>query len=138
MLKIAYSPVYSYTLPEKHRFPMVKYELLPEQLLYEGTIKEEQFFHPTQLSREQLLLTHSEEYLDKLDSLTLSKREIRDIGFPIRKDLIERGKYISMGTFQCAEYAAQYGVSMNVAGGCLLYTSPSPRDQRGSRMPSSA
>ena len=23
-------------------------------------------------------------------------------------------------------------------GGCLLYTSPSPRDQRGSRMPSSA
>ena len=25
-----------------------------------------------------------------------------------------------------------------VAKGCLLYTSPSPRDQRGSRMPSSA
>ncbi len=117
MLKIAYSPVYSYTLPEKHRFPMIKYELLPEQLLYEGTITEEQFFHPSQLTRQQLLLTHSAEYLDKLDSLTLSKREIRDIGFPIRKDLIERGKYISMGTFQCAEYAAQYGISMNVAGG---------------------
>ena len=26
----------------------------------------------------------------------------------------------------------------NVAGACLLYTSPSPRDQRGPRMPSSA
>ena len=26
----------------------------------------------------------------------------------------------------------------NYANGCLLYTSPSPRDQRGSRMPSSA
>ena len=25
-----------------------------------------------------------------------------------------------------------------IAKGCLLYTSPSPRDQRGSRMPSSA
>ena len=25
-----------------------------------------------------------------------------------------------------------------LGGGCLLYTSPSPRDQRGSRMPSSA
>ena len=25
-----------------------------------------------------------------------------------------------------------------LVGGCLLYTSPSPRDQRGSRMPSSA
>ena len=28
--------------------------------------------------------------------------------------------------------------ALNNAGGCLLYTSPSPRDQRGSRMPSSA
>ena len=27
---------------------------------------------------------------------------------------------------------------LEVQGGCLLYTSPSPRDQRGSRMPSSA
>ena len=26
----------------------------------------------------------------------------------------------------------------NMVGDCLLYTSPSPRDQRGSRMPSSA
>ena len=28
--------------------------------------------------------------------------------------------------------------SVEVLGSCLLYTSPSPRDQRGSRMPSSA
>ena len=28
--------------------------------------------------------------------------------------------------------------AMDYAMGCLLYTSPSPRDQRGSRMPSSA
>ena len=28
--------------------------------------------------------------------------------------------------------------AMALSGGCLLYTSPSPRDQRGSRMPSSA
>ena len=30
------------------------------------------------------------------------------------------------------------GLSGGLAGVCLLYTSPSPRDQRGSRMPSSA
>ena len=29
-------------------------------------------------------------------------------------------------------------VVMDKSYGCLLYTSPSPRDQRGSRMPSSA
>ena len=32
---------------------------------------------------------------------------------------------------------AAFGVAANIIG-CLLYTSPSPRDQRGSRMPSSA
>ena len=30
------------------------------------------------------------------------------------------------------------GLVGGVTGRCLLYTSPSPRDQRGSRMPSSA
>ena len=30
------------------------------------------------------------------------------------------------------------GVAEKIFYGCLLYTSPSPRDQRGSRMPSSA
>ena len=33
---------------------------------------------------------------------------------------------------------ARLGASVGVPGNCLLYTSPSPRDQRGSRMPSSA
>ena len=31
-----------------------------------------------------------------------------------------------------------YGEAIEFANACLLYTSPSPRDQRGSRMPSSA
>ena len=36
-------------------------------------------------------------------------------------------------------FARTLGLDMDVAlGSCLLYTSPSPRDQRGARMPSSA
>ena len=34
--------------------------------------------------------------------------------------------------------AARYGTLDDAYNCCLLYTSPSPRDQRGSRMPSSA
>ncbi len=117
MLKVAFSKVYKYELPEGHRFPMMKYDLLPEQLLYEGTLEEDNFFQPAQLSREQILLTHTKEYLDKLENLTLSRKEERNIGFPIRKDLIERGKYISHGTYECAKYALTHGVSMNIAGG---------------------
>ncbi len=117
MLKIAFSEVYKYSLPEGHRFPMEKYELLPEQLLYEGTVKPENFFEPDKLTTEKLLLTHTSEYLSKLENLTLSRKEERNIGFPVRKDLIERGKVIANGTFQCAKFALQYGVAMNIAGG---------------------
>lgn len=31
MLKIAWSPIYAHPLPKGHRFPMIKYELLPQQ-----------------------------------------------------------------------------------------------------------
>ncbi|MCU0336217.1 MAG: hypothetical protein MUF62_14455 [Chitinophagaceae bacterium] len=38
MLRIAYDPIYAHPLPEGHRFPMLKYELIPGQLLHEGSI----------------------------------------------------------------------------------------------------
>ena len=117
MLKIAYSKVYKYSLPEGHRFPMVKYELIPEQLLYEGTVNEENFFHPEPLDEACILRTHELEYWEKLKNLTLNAKEIRKIGFPLSKALVDRGKHISNGTLECARYAFEYGVAMNIAGG---------------------
>lgn len=117
MLKIAYAPIYKYQLPEGHRFPMVKYELLPEQLLYEGTVRESQFFAPDFLAEDVLLLTHSEDYWDKLQNQKLSRKEERAIGFPMRPDLVHRGRFIAQGTIQCALFAQQYGVALNIAGG---------------------
>src|SRR5690606_38200694 len=117
MIKIAFSQIYVYQLPEGHRFPMEKYELLPEQLIREGTISEHQLFRPQPLSSEELLLTHSGEYYRKLENLDLSAKEIRNIGFPVRRELVERGKVISSGTYQCALFAIQNGVSLNIAGG---------------------
>jgi len=117
MLKIAFSPIYKYQLPDGHRFPMIKYELIPEQLIYEGTITEDQFFHPQQLSEENILLTHDVEYWQKLQSLSLSTKEIRKIGFPVTKNLVDRGRYIAQGTIDCTLFAMQYGCAMNVAGG---------------------
>jgi acetoin utilization deacetylase AcuC-like enzyme len=96
---------------------MDKYELLPQQLVHEGTITEENFFQPEPLGDEQILLTHTAEYLNKLNNNSLSRKEQRAIGFPIRPELISRGKHIANGTLQCARYAMQHGVAMNIAGG---------------------
>lgn len=117
MLKIAYSPIYKYELPEGHRFPMMKYELIPEQLVYEGTVTKDQFFHPKALDEAVILKTHRAEYWQKLKTLQLTRKEIRAIGFPLSERLVQRGRHIAQGTIDCALFAQQYGVAMNVAGG---------------------
>jgi acetoin utilization deacetylase AcuC-like enzyme len=117
MLKIAFSSVYKYDLPEGHRFPMEKYDLLPQQLLYEETVTEASFFEPEALLDIDILRTHSKEYLDKLNFLTLDRKEIRNIGFPVSEKLISRGKIIAGGTLQCAYEAMSSGVALNIAGG---------------------
>lgn len=96
---------------------MDKYELLPEQLLHEGTLNEINFFHPELLPEEILLWTHKSEYWDKLQNQTLTRKEITRIGFPMSEKLIIRSRHISMGTTMCAKYAMEHGISMNIAGG---------------------
>jgi acetoin utilization deacetylase AcuC-like enzyme len=117
MLKIAWSEIYAHPLPAGHRFPMQKYALLPEQLIYEGTVKPENFFRPTLMPEELILTTHEAEYWQKLKNLNLSKAEIRATGFPLSQALIDREVVIAQGTIECAKYAQQYGVAMNVSGG---------------------
>lgn len=116
-MKVAFSEIYAYQLPEGHRFPMVKYELLSQQLLLENVVDEKDFFEPASCSDDIILLTHSPVYLSKLKSLSLSRKEERKIGFPVRHDLITRGRVIAHGTIECALYALEGGVALNIAGG---------------------
>lgn len=117
MLKVAFSPIFLYQVPEKHRFPMQKYRLIPERLVEEGTLSEDNFFAPSKVSEQEILTTHTAEYWDKLKTQTLSRKEARAIGFEMTPELVERGRYIAHATYECALYAKQYGVSLNVAGG---------------------
>ncbi len=117
MLKIAFSSCYSHALPEGHRFPMEKYALLPEQLLYEGTVKESNFFEPTFLDEQWILNTHQPDYFSKLKNLELTKQEIRATGFPLSQELIEREIKIAGGSVQAALFALEYGIALNIAGG---------------------
>jgi acetoin utilization deacetylase AcuC-like enzyme len=117
MMYIAYDPLFAHPLPEGHRFPMAKYELIPGQLLYEGTIAPENLFVPGLCPEETLLLTHHPDYLDKLFRQTLSEKEQRRIGFPQSPALTSRERMITQGTLECCLYAQDHGISLNVAGG---------------------
>jgi len=117
MLKIAWSKEYIHPLPEGHRFPMVKYELIPGQLIYEGTISESNLFSPLAIDPFFVELTHDPVYFQKLKEGTLSLSEIRRTGFPYSHSLVLREEIIVQGTLQTADYALENGISMNVAGG---------------------
>mgnify|MGYP001379721460 FL=1 len=117
MLKIAYHPIYKHPLPEGHRFPMAKYELLPEQLLHEGTCTKAHFFEPEIPNDKFILAVHDPEYYYDLVNITLDQRAARKIGFPLSETLVEREVIIADGSMKAAVYALKHGIAMNIAGG---------------------
>lgn len=117
MLKIAHSPLFNHPVPDKHRFPMQKYDEIPKRLLAEGTITHEQIFLPKSLSEAEILTTHTAEYWQQLKNLTLPKKDARAIGFELSERLIARERAIACASYQCALYAKQYGVAMSTSGG---------------------
>lgn len=114
---IAFHPIFKHPLPAGHRFPMIKYELLPEQLLLEGVVTENDFFSPEPVGKAQLYGVHQKTYLDNLFALQLDPKEIRRIGFPISEQLIERELRIAAGTLQASLAAFERGIGFNIAGG---------------------
>lgn len=115
---VAYSPAFAHPLPEGHRFPMEKYELIPAQLLREGVITEQQLLQPAALEEDIVLLTHDGAYWEKLQQQTLSDKEVRKIGLPQSPALTLREVMICRGTIDCALYALHHNsVGLNVAGG---------------------
>ncbi len=117
MLKIAWAPIYCHALPEGHRFPMEKYDLIPQQLLYEETIISENLFEPGPIPHELVIAIHDKDYWKRLLDLKLSKQEERESGFPLSADLVHRERVITMGGITASDYALEYGCAMNVAGG---------------------
>ncbi len=117
MIKIAYNELYCHPVPENHRFPMEKYELIPQQLIRKGIFGTNNFFSPQKASLDQVNLAHDSAYLNDLIGLKLDRKAQRKTGFPLSKQLVEREFVITGGTIECVQHALQYGVSLNVAGG---------------------
>jgi acetoin utilization deacetylase AcuC-like enzyme len=96
---------------------MEKYELIPGQLLYEGSYDQSDFFSPKPLKWELAAQVHTAKYIEALQKLTLNAKEARKIGLPMSAELVKRELIITQGTVDCCGFAIQNGVALNVAGG---------------------
>lgn len=117
MLPIAFHPIFKHPLPEGHRFPMLKYELLPQQLLLEGIAEDCDFFTPEIPDLKYILAVHDKAYVDDLLQLTLDAKAARKVGFPLSAALVERELRIANGTILGCEKAFTTEVAFNIAGG---------------------
>jgi acetoin utilization deacetylase AcuC-like enzyme len=114
---VAWHMDYAHPLPEGHRFPMEKYNLLPEQLLFEGTLSPSHFFQPGQLNDQVLHLAHTPEYVNELEGGSISPKAMRKTGFPWSEQLVQRERRIMQGTIQAALHAVENRIGFNIAGG---------------------
>ncbi|AOT09280.1 histone deacetylase family protein [Pseudoalteromonas luteoviolacea] len=103
-------------LPPKHRFPISKYEKLTARI---AATELGQYIKPVsrKASIAQLIRCHSEDYIHAFCTGAMSQIDIKRMGFPWSKQLVER-TLISVGaSIEAAQYALAHGFSANLAGG---------------------
>ncbi|MBT9524578.1 MAG: histone deacetylase [Rhizobacter sp.] len=102
-------------LPEGHRFPMQKYQLLRDRLAQElPGLRLEQ---APSASEGELALAHTPSYISAVLQGHLSDGQLREIGFPWSERMAERACRSVGATIQAARQALREGVAANLAGG---------------------
>jgi len=82
---------YPLPLPEGHRFPAAKYGLLRRRLEARAAAGASlEFVEPHAATDDELLRVHDRGYVGRVLAGTLSRDEVRRIGFPWSPALVER------------------------------------------------
>jgi len=117
MPRLATSDHYTLTLPAGHRFPIAKYALIREQLLWQGIAEPADFYEPGLCAAEDVLRVHTPDYWHRVRDLQLTPREVRNLGLPQSPQLVRRSLSSSAGTLHSALNALRDGIGLNLAGG---------------------
>lgn len=105
-------------LPEGHSFPIDKYPLLRRRLeAHAAAGAALQFIEPHAATDEELARVHDRGYLGRVLAGTLSRDEVRRIGFPWSRELVERSLRSTGAAVDAAAAAIEDGVAASLAGG---------------------
>lgn len=96
---------------------MSKYRRLRQRIVESEHHRDDALIVPQAATDEQLLHCHTPDYVQRVQSGTLTKQEIRRIGFPWSEKMVERSRRSTGATISAARAALEEGVSANLAGG---------------------
>jgi len=109
---------YPLPLPEGHRFPAAKYSLLRRRLeAHAAAGAPLAFVEPHAATDDELLRVHDRDYVGRVLAGTLSRDEVRRIGFPWSPPLVERSLRSTGAAVDAAAAALADGVAASLAGG---------------------
>lgn len=116
-MKIFYHDHFVLPLPDGHRFPMSKYALLRQRVVEAGIAAPDAMRVPQAATDDAIRRAHTAGYLSKVKAGTLTRQEVRRIGFPWSPQLVERSRRSVGSTISAAHAALQEGAAVNLAGG---------------------
>ena len=117
MLPIINHPDYVAQIGDDHRFPIKKFGELIKLLRKKNIATTYNTFEPNEVSVTTLLNVHTEEYINKINNLSLDKDEIRKLGFPLVKSVRRRSFVATGGTVLASKLAVKHKLACNTAGG---------------------
>ena len=105
-------------LPDGHSFPIDKYALLRQRLQRHALAGAPlEFIEPHAATDDELLRVHCRDYVGRVMAGTLSREEVRRIGFPWSPQLVERSLRSTGAAVDAAAAALEDGVAASLAGG---------------------
>lgn len=116
MIRASHNPDYVIDLPVGHPFPMSKYGLVREAVVARGFVSLP-LIAVSEASLDDIARVHTAEYLEKLQTGTLSAAEVRRLGVPWSERLWRRSRLAVQGTLEAARAALEDGLAANLAGG---------------------
>jgi len=115
-MKLVYTDQYDLNLGA-HVFPSVKYKLTAEKLLRDGTAQPQDFVEPAPADDEDVALVHTEDYIRKLKTGTLSFAELIQLEIPYSPELIRAVWLSAGGSILTGRLAMEVGTAANIGGG---------------------
>lgn len=115
-MRVIYSDSYCVDIGE-HVFPTIKYRLIHNRLIKNGFLKVEDFIEPTIATDEDVLLVHTNEYIDKMRAGKFTSNELFALEVPFSAQLFRASVLCAGGTIMACNIALDNGLGIHIGGG---------------------